>query len=239
MQAGVAIGAAPGQQRLVAVMAVDASDNSRASGIPDDAALGAFYSIPAGDRVTLAQALQQMAGIFNPPSNMCLKFAARRREEAETPPVFRSVLIALAQAAYPKMDKDVLDTLVLDRMLGLAQELDVVLPASDDDDLTSLRVARCLQAHLNIKRRSKVVACAGPAEDATVFEGVEAFASLNNSGWRKAEMGRRDDRDGRTGASSSPRSSSVVCFKCGLLGHISKGCRTDHGRTSRTPLSFG
>ncbi|CAM9568964.1 unnamed protein product [Lampetra planeri] len=44
-------------------------------------------------------------------------------------PLANCTLISLAQAAYPKMDKDGLDALVLDRMLGLAQELDVVLPA--------------------------------------------------------------------------------------------------------------
>ncbi|CAM9504120.1 unnamed protein product [Lampetra planeri] len=88
------------------------------------------------------------------------------------------------RAAYPRMDKDGLDALVLDRMLGLAQELDIVLPASDDDDLTSLRVARCLQAHLNIKRRSKLVACAEPTAASDGVESSQAFASLNNGRWR-------------------------------------------------------
>ncbi|CAM9635041.1 unnamed protein product [Lampetra planeri] len=95
-------------------------------------------------------------------------------------------------AAYPKMDKDGLDALVLDRMLGLTQDLDVVLPASDEDDLTSMKVARCLQPHLNIKRRSIVVAeGAAPNE----VDSSQAFVSLDASRWRRAERGQRDDRD--------------------------------------------
>ncbi|CAM9289074.1 unnamed protein product [Lampetra fluviatilis] len=134
--------------------------------------------------------------------------------------------------AYPRMDKEGLDALVLDRMLGLAQELDVALPTTDDDDLTSLRVARSTQTHLIGKRRAKVVACAGPAKEELDDEGEpsQAFVSLNEGGWRKNRPGRRDDCDQRTGASSKPASSPVVCLKCGNPGHISKGCRTDPRR---------
>ncbi|CAM9378180.1 unnamed protein product [Lampetra planeri] len=139
------------------------------------------------------------------------------------------------------MDKEGLDALVLDRMLGLAQELDVALPTTDDDDLTSLRVARSTQTHLIGKRRAKVVACAGPAKEELDDEGEpsQAFASLNEGGWRKNRPGRRDDCDQRTGASSKPASSPVVCLKCGNPGHISKGCRTDPGSTSQAPASSG
>ncbi|CAN0426466.1 unnamed protein product, partial [Lampetra planeri] len=143
-------------------------------------------------------------------------------------------------AAYPKMDKDGLDALVLDRMLGLTRDLDIVLPA--EDDLTSLKVTRCLQAYLSIKRRSTVAACTGPAEERAAPDEVEfsqAFASLDASRWWRAERRQRDDRDRRTGASSGPGSSPVVCFKCGLPGHISKRCRTKCGRPSRTSSSFG
>ncbi|CAN0354947.1 unnamed protein product [Lampetra planeri] len=104
------------------------------------------------------------------------RFATRRLVDAETPLVFSSVLISLAQAVYPKMDKDSLDTLVLDHMLGLARDLDRVLPASDEDDLTSLKVARCLQAHLHIKRHLTVVACMGRHQQ--VEEGREAGTVL-------------------------------------------------------------
>ncbi|CAM9440610.1 unnamed protein product [Lampetra fluviatilis] len=147
----------------------------------------------------------------------------------------------LAQAAYTRMDKEGLDALVLDCMLGLAQELDVALPTTDNDDLTSLRVARSIQTHLIGKRRAKVVACAGPAKEESDDEGEpsQAFASLNEGGCRKNRPGRRDDRDQRTGASSRPASSPVMCFKCSNPGHISKRCRTDPGSTSRASASSG
>ncbi|CAM9842721.1 unnamed protein product [Lampetra planeri] len=45
----------------------------------DDDALGALYAIPPKDREMLQQALAQMAGIFDKPSNMRHKFVARRR----------------------------------------------------------------------------------------------------------------------------------------------------------------
>ncbi|CAM9522566.1 unnamed protein product [Lampetra planeri] len=102
----------------------------------------------------------------------------------------------LAQAS--EMDKDGLDALVLDRMLGLARDLDIVLPASDEDDLTLLKVTRCLQAHLNIKRRSMVAGCMGPAEEGAApseVESSQAFTSLDTSRWTRDERGQRDDRD--------------------------------------------
>ncbi|CAN0441578.1 unnamed protein product [Lampetra planeri] len=144
-------------------------------------------------------------------------------------------------AAYPRMDKEGLDALVLDGMLGLAKEFDVALPTTDDDDdLTSLRVARSIPTHIH-KCRAKVVACASPAKEESDDEGEpsQAFASLNEGGWRKNRPGQRDDRDQRTGASSKPASSPVVCFKCSNPGHISKGCRTDPGSTSWAPVPSG
>ncbi|CAM9393159.1 unnamed protein product [Lampetra planeri] len=63
------------------------------------------------------------------------------------------------------MDQVGQDSLILKKMLLLAQELQVVLPAMEDDGLTSLQVARCLEAHLNICRHSGVVASMGPAAE--------------------------------------------------------------------------
>ncbi|CAN0394835.1 unnamed protein product [Lampetra fluviatilis] len=84
--------------------------------------------------------------------------------EAETPLAFRSTLLSLVQAAFPKMARAGLDSLVLKRMLALAQEPGVVLPATEDDDLTSFKIARSIQAHLHLKRRAGVAACIAPSE---------------------------------------------------------------------------
>ncbi|CAN0252099.1 unnamed protein product [Lampetra planeri] len=91
----------------------------------DDDALAAFYAIPRTERVTLPKAFAQMAAIYDPPSNVRHKFALRRWREAETPLAFRSALLSLGQAALPKMEQAGLDSLVLERILALAQELDV------------------------------------------------------------------------------------------------------------------
>ncbi|CAN0138890.1 unnamed protein product [Lampetra fluviatilis] len=108
----------------------------------DDNALAAFYAIPPEDRVTLPQAFSQMAAIFDPPSNVRHKFATGRWGKIDMPFAFCSALMPLAQAAYPKMEQAGLDSVVLERMLALARELNVALPAMEEDDLSSLKVAR-------------------------------------------------------------------------------------------------
>ncbi|CAM9880260.1 unnamed protein product [Lampetra planeri] len=47
------------------------------------------------------------------------------------------------------MDQVGRDSLVLEKMLQLAQELQVLLPATDDDVLSSLRITWCLEAHFS------------------------------------------------------------------------------------------
>ncbi|CAM9787318.1 unnamed protein product [Lampetra fluviatilis] len=79
----------------------------------------------------------------------CHKFVTQRRGEAETPLAFRSALLALAKSAYPGMDQVSRDSLVLKKMLQLARELQILLPATDDDVLSSLRIAWCLEAHFS------------------------------------------------------------------------------------------
>ncbi|CAM9746768.1 unnamed protein product [Lampetra fluviatilis] len=50
----------------------------------DDDALAAFFAIPTEDRTMLQESLTQLAGIFDPPSNMHHRFAAHRWGEART-----------------------------------------------------------------------------------------------------------------------------------------------------------
>ncbi|XP_078736050.1 interferon-induced very large GTPase 1-like [Lampetra fluviatilis] len=44
------------------------------------------------------------------------------------------------------MDLDGINALVLERLLALTKDLNIVLPVMDDDDLSSLKVAKCIQA---------------------------------------------------------------------------------------------
>ncbi|CAM9676094.1 unnamed protein product [Lampetra fluviatilis] len=93
----------------------------------------------------------QMATIYDPPPNVRHKFAARRSRQAETPLAFCSVLLVLAKAAFPKMDYAGVDSLVIERLLTLAKDLNIILPATEEDELLSFKAARCIQAHLLLK----------------------------------------------------------------------------------------
>ncbi|CAN0117190.1 unnamed protein product [Lampetra fluviatilis] len=142
----------------------------------DDDALEAFDAILSGDKSTLPQALAQMAENFVPPSNKCQKFSTRRRVEAETPLTFRSTLMVLAKSAYPGIDHIGRDSLVLKRMLVLAQ------------------VAWCLQAHLDIQQRATVATCTRPPESRGAPEDAEplqACASLDGAKWKTGDVRRQ------------------------------------------------
>ncbi|CAM9646586.1 unnamed protein product [Lampetra planeri] len=181
----------------------------------DDNALTAFDAILSEHKSMLPQTLVQMEEIFAPPSNKCQKFSTRRRGEAKTPLAFRSGLMALAKSAYPGMDHVRRDSLVLERMLMLAQGLKVVMPATGEDDLSSLQVAWCLQAHLDIQQRATVAACTGPPEGSGAPEDVEplqACASLDGTKW-------------------------MTGFRCGLPEHVLMRCHIQRGRPFTMPPS--
>ncbi|XP_075921161.1 uncharacterized protein LOC116939519 [Petromyzon marinus] len=131
--------------------------------------------------------------------------------------------------------EDGLDSLVLEKLLALAQELHIILPATEDSNLSSLQIARCLQAHLHLQRRAGVAARTGPSEAPGAPEDMEdpqVCALVDNGHWRKDEAGRQGGRDQRRGTFSCPRSSIIICYDCGLPGHIVKGCCAVRGRLS-------
>ncbi|CAM9350118.1 unnamed protein product [Lampetra fluviatilis] len=53
---------------------------------------------------------------------------------------FRSALLVLAKAAFPKIDHDGVNSLVLERMLTLAKDLNIVLPVVDEGVASTLLV---------------------------------------------------------------------------------------------------
>ncbi|CAM9273576.1 unnamed protein product [Lampetra planeri] len=117
----------------------------------DDDALVAFLAISPLERSTLTQAFDQMASIYEPRTNTRHKFATRRKGEAESALAFRSTLLALAKAAFLKMDHDGIDALV--------KTLHPILPV-EDDDVSSLNVAKCIQAQQLLQRdRAQMVEC--------------------------------------------------------------------------------
>ncbi|CAN0435762.1 unnamed protein product [Lampetra fluviatilis] len=96
----------------------------------DDNALAALVTIPPADWATLHQAMQQMAVICGPLSNTHHRFAAWRCGDTETPLAFCSVLLALVKVAYPRMHKEGIDALVMEKLLSLALELRVIVHPS-------------------------------------------------------------------------------------------------------------
>ncbi|CAN0182100.1 unnamed protein product [Lampetra planeri] len=190
----------------------------------DDDALAAFLTIPPADRTTLQQGLRQMAAIYGPPSNVEHRFAARRQGEAETPFAFRSALLKLAKAAFPRMDHDGLDSLVLEKLLVLARDFHTIIQAVDDDDLCPLKVARCIQAHLLLQTEKGLVACTTPCDTPEETEPAQAYALAQGGGWRRDGMERRDDLQCQRRTSPRPGRGLTVCFNCNLMGHLSSGC---------------
>ncbi|CAM9571087.1 unnamed protein product [Lampetra planeri] len=163
----------------------------------DDRALAAFQSIPPADRATFPMAYAQRAAIFELPSSACLNFSSWRQEEAKTSLAFHSSLLALAQAAYPTMDGAVLDSLALERLLSLVRELGVVLAIDKEADISSLRVAQGIQAHLALWQLPIVVACTGvpgPAGAGTP-EGEDGLAAFTvGDQHRKGAGGHRPEQ---------------------------------------------
>ncbi|CAN0418602.1 unnamed protein product [Lampetra fluviatilis] len=118
------------------------------------AGLGAILH---SDRATLYMAYAQMAAIFEPLSSARQQFLTRQQEDTEKPLAFSSALLALARAAYTSMDAAARDLLVLERLIFLARELGVALSVADEADVSSLKVAQGIQAHLSLRQPPGVV----------------------------------------------------------------------------------
>ncbi|XP_078467102.1 uncharacterized protein LOC144730286 [Lampetra planeri] len=127
----------------------------------DDVSLAVFRSIPATKKTTLRDAFTEMAEFYDPPTAATRKFMSRRRGSEESPLAYRGALLALAMAAYPDSSADLLDPLILSRMLELSQELNILLPVCGHEPLTSRWVARCLDAKFNLKRWDQMAAWMG------------------------------------------------------------------------------
>ncbi|CAM9874681.1 unnamed protein product [Lampetra planeri] len=76
----------------------------------------------------LKEAFAEMVEVYELPDDRTRKFQHRRCGSSESPLTYRSALMALAVDAYPDVQEDILDPLVMERMLALAREMGVVLP---------------------------------------------------------------------------------------------------------------
>ncbi|CAN0224987.1 unnamed protein product [Lampetra planeri] len=76
-----------------------------------------------------------------------------------SPPPDTCSLLALARAAYPNLEGAALDSLALERLLSLVRELGIALTIAEETDITSLRVAQNIQAHIALRQSPSVAAC--------------------------------------------------------------------------------
>ncbi|XP_061436599.1 uncharacterized protein LOC133361639 [Lethenteron reissneri] len=194
----------------------------------DGDALAALTSAPKEKRATLPMALQLLAGVYGPSAECRQQFYDRRRGEKESPLAFRTSLLALAKTAFPRMDDDGVDAMVAEKILLLADDLDIVVIAQGDAEMTSLQAARLLHANLLQQRRKANRASAGRAVAAATLPSEELYAVDHR---RQQTTGARPGRDGarRFDRPSSP-SALPRCFNCGIRGHVASGCRSPRQR---------
>ncbi|CAN0111689.1 unnamed protein product [Lampetra planeri] len=212
------------------------SDDEALCALPallDADALAALTSAPKEKRSTLPKALQLLAGVYGPSAECRERFYERKRGEKESPLAYRTSLLALAKTAFPRMDDDGVDAMVTEKILLLADDLDIAVVAQEDAEMTSLQAARLLHANLLSLRRKASRASAGRAVAAATLPTEELFA-VDHRRQQAQEV-----RSARDGSSRFNRPSSPPglprCFNCGVRGHVASGCRSprQRGTTAR------
>ncbi|XP_061425541.1 uncharacterized protein LOC133353365 [Lethenteron reissneri] len=216
------------------------SDNEALCALPallDGDALGTLTAAPKSARSTIQSALQLLATVYGPPSDCRQLFYERQKGDKESPLAYRTALLSLAKDAFPRMDEEGIDAMVAEKILLLADDLDFTILAQDDADMSSLRAARHIHANL-ISQRRKANKAAARHTVAATSSGMEgAFAADRSAGWRSAERPARDVPSHR----DQPKSSGtlVVCYNCGLRGHVASGCRAPRQRGARPGAADG
>ncbi|CAM9403418.1 unnamed protein product [Lampetra fluviatilis] len=177
----------------------------------DDHALAALITILKPERATMHLALRRMSKVYGPPSDINHHFAVRRWTSAESPLAFRRALLAMAMAAYPQMDNEAIDALVLQKLLDLAWELRIVIQTVDDENMCSLRAARSI--HLLLHRDSTIAVCASTSVSTCTDDGPssdKAFMTIRPLGQRSFDrIVTTASRDGFLPARMSPASTVV------------------------------
>ncbi|XP_075913487.1 uncharacterized protein LOC142907715 isoform X2 [Petromyzon marinus] len=167
------------------------------------------------------------------------RFQQRKREATESPLAFCSALLALAQVAYPAMDEEGWDSLLQEKMLQLAKELQVVLlltDKDDDDDVSSLLIARNIQVNLNI-RDEPAAAVAQPLLTTPAGAGSTVAVVVDETPPMAAAAGMSTgERRRRPGVFGD--SMHRTCYKCGWRGYLARDCWRRRGGPPWAPNNY-
>ncbi|CAN0044060.1 unnamed protein product [Lampetra planeri] len=118
----------------------------------DDKSLKFFRSIKAAKKATLKGAFEEMAEAYEPPDDAHRRFVQRPLAPEESPVAFWGAVLELAMAAYPETEPDLLEPLILGKMLELSKDLGIPMPICGHEQLTSRMAAKCLDAQFNLRR---------------------------------------------------------------------------------------
>ncbi|XP_061436704.1 uncharacterized protein LOC133361719 [Lethenteron reissneri] len=168
------------------------------------------------------------------------RFVQRQRAPDESPVAFRGAVLELAMAAYPETEPDLLEPLVLGKMLELSRDLGIPMPVCSHDKLTSRAAAKCLDAQFNFRRWKQVSAwTGGPIVEggATGWDPKKAVYVPDDKGPQELTAASAQwPARGGTGPRSGPparerrdsggaaRRNDVECFRCGCKGHFARDC---------------
>ncbi|CAN0419330.1 unnamed protein product [Lampetra fluviatilis] len=189
-----------------------------------------------------ATALRALPAMLDDNALAAFMSARRQKADTETALTYRTALLALADAAFPRMDEEGQDAMVLEQLLKLAQDLGVPINTADEIDISSLRVATSIQAHEALQRKQGVVCNAavastpGPVitELQVVSPREEAFTAGRPGDWRSG--GRSPLRSTRKLEQPRSRTTLITCYNCGLRGHVASGCRAPRQRAMGSRL---
>ncbi|CAM9595914.1 unnamed protein product [Lampetra fluviatilis] len=206
----------------------------------DSDALATLTSAPKERRSTLQTAMQVLAAVYGPPSDCRQLFYDRQRGAKESPLAYRTSLLALAKAAFPRMDNEGVDAMVTEKILLLADDLEIVIVAQDDAEMCSLQAARLLHANLLAQRRKASKAVSGRTVAAATLP-AEEICAIDHQ--RRQGAGVRADRGGSSHP-DHPSSSPALprCYNCGIPGPCRLGvplssAARDDTSTGRRPSS--
>ncbi|XP_078733241.1 uncharacterized protein LOC144947761 isoform X3 [Lampetra fluviatilis] len=206
----------------------------------DDESVRFFRSIKAEKKKTLRGVFDEMADAYEPPDDAHRRFVQRQRAPEESPVAYRGAVLELAMAAYPETEPDLLEPLILGKMLELSRDLGIPMPVCGHEKLTSRAAAKCLDAQFNLRRWKQVTAWTwGPIVEggAAGWDPKKAVYVPDRGGPQEltAASAQWPARGGpgtrsapptreRQDGGSAVRRNDVECFRCGRKGHFARDC---------------